>query len=293
MERKGEWLLIKLPRRAAVDEASMEQHLIEEVGIPAPYLARLKKKGDILRTGDLLRLRFYSIAEAGFVSWWYPLEVLYEDDDCMVVHKPAGLSVHPAGPGEQRTLANAVASYYETTGQQVAVRHIHRLDQWTSGPVLYAKHAFAQYKLDADMREKAIERIYLAVVHGVPHQQRGTINAPIGKDRHVSGKRRVSPRGDEAITHYEVLARYAEDSASLLRLRLETGRTHQIRVHLSHIGHPIVGDTLYGSKDSTMTRQALHGERLRFHHPLSGSLIDVEDPMPEDIRQLILTLATK
>jgi 23S rRNA pseudouridine1911/1915/1917 synthase len=196
--------------------------------------------------------------------------------------------VHPVERHGTGSLANAVAAYYASTGQAVAVRHIHRLDADTTGPVLYAKNALAQISLDAAMREKRIARVYLAVVHGVPARGRGTIDAPIGRDRHHAGRRRVSPTGEPAVTHYETVRAWPEHNTALLRLRLETGRTHQIRVHLSHIGHPLVGDTLYGGRPSPrIRRQALHGESLAFPHPWTRETVRVEAPLPADLADLV------
>lgn len=291
IERKGEWLELRLPRKVADNPEQTEQYLLEKLGIPDPYLQRMNKRKDIVRSGDRLRLRFFAARPFGFPAEWHPLEVLYEDDFCLVVNKPAGMPVHPSAPGQTGTLANAVAFHYESAGRQIAVRHIHRLDEWTSGPVLYGKNEFAQYKLDEDMREKKIERMYTAIVKGVPLNGSGTINAPIGRDRHRSCRRRVSPHGDPAVTHYETIEIF--EQAALLRLRLETGRTHQIRVHLSHIGHPIIGDELYGGSGNRIDRQALHGESLRFRHPLTKEKIEVHAELPEDMQRLILVIRGK
>jgi 23S rRNA pseudouridine1911/1915/1917 synthase len=217
------------------------------------------------------------------------LDVLYEDDHCLVINKPAGLLVHPTMPGQTGTLGNAVASYYECTGQAVAVKHIHRLDEWTSGPVLYAKHELAQLKLDEAMRAKTIDRIYVTLAEGTFKVNRGTLDYPIGRDRHHKQRRRVSPTGDTAVTHFEVVEQY--ETIALVRLKLDTGRTHQIRVHLSHIGHPIVGDTLYGGSTSTMHRQALHGESLSFAHPITNERMTVLCPWPQDITETLARLA--
>ena len=293
MERKGEWLDIRLPKQVGLGREQLDHYLQDKFGMPATYLARLYKRNDITRIGDRLRLRLFHVSALGFPAMWYPLELLYEDDFCLVVNKPAGLLVHPTNPNEAAvTLANAVAFHYESTGQQIAVRHIHRLDEWTSGPVLYAKNEYSQYKLDEAMRAKEIERIYMAIVQGIIENDKGTINAPIGRDRHNSGKRRVSPQGDSAVTHYETVERYPSSQASCLRLQLETGRTHQIRVHLSHIGHPIIGDELYGGRGSPLIqRQALHGQQLRFQHPFSGELVEVAADLPADMQELVDSLA--
>jgi 23S rRNA pseudouridine1911/1915/1917 synthase len=255
-------------------------------------IKELQQNGDMKQGGGKLRLRLFPEAEYGFVPEWTALDVLYEDDFVLVVNKPARMPVHPVDRRGTGSLANAVAAYYASTGQAVAVRHIHRLDADTTGPVLYAKNALAQTLLDQAMREKRIERVYLAVVHGVPAHERGTIDAPIGRDRHHAGRRRVSPTGEPAITHYETVRTWPNRNASMLRLRLETGRTHQIRVHLSHIGLPLFGDTMYGGKRSRrIQRQALHGESLSFPHPWTREMMRVAAPLPGDLDALTADLA--
>lgn len=248
-----------------------------------------KRKGEFIELPDRTRLHMFPAEELGFEpNYSRELEVLYEDDFCMVVHKPAGLKVHPTDRKSEQpdtdTLANVVAAYYQSTGQQVAVRHVHRLDTDTTGPVLYAKCKTALMKLDEAMREKAIDRTYLAIAEGVFAKKKGFIKQPIGKDRHHKQRRRVSSTGQYALTNYVVLDQY-EDTA-LIELSLETGRTHQIRVHLSFLGHPLLGDTLYGGKtqEGLVTRQALHGVQLTFAHPFSGERIVVQDPIPEDFQ---------
>ncbi len=210
--------------------------------------------------------------------------MLYEDDFCLVVQKPAGMAVHPDQQSQETTLNHVVASYYESTGVQTAVRHIHRLDKDTTGPVLYAKNEYAQLKLDEAMREKKIVRIYAAIVQGRVDPGLKVIDLPIGKDRNHGSRRRVSLTGQAAVTH--VMSSEVYRAHSLLHLRLETGRTHQIRVHLSHMGHPLAGDSLYGGSAVTFKRQALHGERLWFQHPLTGEEVEVFAPWPEDMSKL-------
>jgi 23S rRNA pseudouridine1911/1915/1917 synthase len=289
MERQGEWLLIRLSREIVKKPIDLDAYLNKKLGIPAEYVARMNMQKDIERTGDRLRLRFFPIQELGFTPEWMPIDVLFEDDFCLVVNKPAGIPVHPTESHGGGSLANVIAAHYQVSAEACAVRHIHRLDGWTSGPVLYAKNPYAQYRLDQDMRERMIKRVYLAVVEGVPNKQKGTIHAAIGKDRHVNGKRRVSLTGNDAITHYEVIDAYKE--ASLLRLTLETGRTHQIRVHMSYIGHPILGDKMYGGPCDLIQHQALHGESLGFRHPFNCEEVVVQAELPEHIQKLIELLS--
>nr|WP_280521418.1 RluA family pseudouridine synthase [Paenibacillus mangrovi] len=260
--------------------------LLESLGMPEKLLKQLQSKKGMEWKGDRLRLALFPVQQPGIEPMWRELEILYEDDFCLVVHKPAGMNIHPDGrKGEtQPTLDHAVAAHFQMQGEEIAVRHIHRLDQHTSGPVLYAKNDWAQLKLDEDMRHKRIARSYVAFVQGRVSAELKVIDLPIGKDRHHKQRRRVSTTGQHAVTHVRVGEVYK--NASLVHLELETGRTHQIRVHLSHLGHPLLGDSLYGGSMSLIGRQALHGERLDFSHPFTGERIEVVDPWPSDLQEL-------
>lgn len=281
-QKKGEWLELRLPQ-----SLDSEEGIKQYIRLSDKYLKQLAQTGGLSIKGPRVRLRLFPNEPIQNMLRWAPVEVLYEDDFCLVIQKPAGMKVHgdsSVTTEQAATLADAVGSYYEATGQQCKARHIHRLDEDTTGPVLYAKHDWAQQILDEAMREKQIGRQYVAIAQGQFKEKKGTINAPIGKDRHHSARRRVSPTGDRAVTHYEVEKQWAE--AALVKLRLETGRTHQIRVHLSHLGHPIWGDELYGGKKQHMNRQALHGESLEFCHPLTGEKLHIVCPWPEDMKNL-------
>ncbi|MFD1772511.1 RluA family pseudouridine synthase [Paenibacillus rhizophilus] len=289
--RRGEWLET-MPGRSvtsAEDKGeAIDRWLKETVGMPDKLLARLRREDGIQWRGDRLRLALFPLREPGIEPVWHELEVLHEDDFCLVVHKPAGMAVHPDGSGNGVTLDHAVAAHYAASGENCAVRHIHRLDKETTGPVLYAKNEFAQAILDEAMRDKAISRRYAAIVRGEVPRSLTVIDQPIGRDRHHAGRRRVSPGGQPAVTR--IVGREVWQGASLLRIELETGRTHQIRVHLSHVGHPLYGDELYGGPKAPVVqgsrpllRQALHGEALRFAHPWSGEELDIGDPWPDDM----------
>ncbi|CAM4127643.1 RluA family pseudouridine synthase [Paenibacillus alkaliterrae] len=217
--------------------------------------------------------------------------VLFEDDFCVVFHKPAGMAVHESKPGQTGTLDEEAARHMLKQGDPLTIRHIHRLDDDTSGPVLYAKNDLAQWKLDEAMRCKEIDRHYIAVVHGLLLKPAATINLPIGKDRHHRARRRVSENGEQAVTHYEVLE--AGSEKTIVSVKLETGRTHQIRVHMSHIGHPLVGDGLYGGDTRILPHQALHGERLFFTHPWTQTVIEVFAPWPPWLKELAQTVNSR
>jgi 23S rRNA pseudouridine1911/1915/1917 synthase len=224
-------------------------------------------------------------------------EVLYEDEHVLVANKPAGVIIYPSDPAETQTLAHMVARHYLEKGELRRVRHVHRLDKDTTGAILYAKHGYIARALDALLAERKIRRTYWAVVRGVPPQKAGEICLPIGRDRHVAGRYRVSKTGRYALTRYRVLCErpVADGKVSLLECKLETGRTHQIRVHLAAIGCPIVGDALYGGgsgvgKVRMRSGQALHAVRLAFYHPYEAADVQVDAPLPQAFAELLQEL---
>ncbi|MBY0116447.1 RluA family pseudouridine synthase [Paenibacillus sp. FSL L8-0435] len=288
-KRRGEWLEL-MPGKAVTGSSdkpmAAEQWLLSELQFPEKLLRQLKANQGIQLAGDRFRLALFASQPIDVEPRWADVDVLYEDDFCLVMHKPAGMKLHPDGSRVDQaiTLDHVVASYYEMNGIQASVRHVHRLDEDTTGPVLYAKNAFALAKLDEAMRRKEIGRHYVAIAGGQIPLELHKIDAPIGKDRHHKQRRRVSEGGQEAVTHVEIVEVW--ERATLVRLKLDTGRTHQIRVHLSYAGHPLIGDALYGGRADAIGRQALHGEMLKFSHPLTGAMIEVNDPWPSDFTQL-------
>ncbi|HEX7056250.1 MAG TPA: RluA family pseudouridine synthase [Bacilli bacterium] len=284
-KRKGEWLELPIGHMRMDSTDKLRDFLCGQLRLPARLARKMTTDENLRLSGSRLRLRLFPAQPLGFAPQWRNIKILYEDDFCLVVDKEAGIKVHPTEAGESGTLANFVAGYLESTGQQVAVRHIHRLDRDTSGPVLYAKNEFAQSILDRDMAEKRIARVYSAIVKGNPPRKEAIIAAPIGRHRHINGKMCVAASGKQAVTRYKIVEQWP--GFALLEVRLETGRTHQIRVHLSYIGHPIVGDTLYGSADPRIFRQALHAHELFFQHPFSSETVSVQSPYPADFRTLL------
>ncbi|MBR2216657.1 MAG: RluA family pseudouridine synthase [Selenomonadaceae bacterium] len=215
-----------------------------------------------------------------------PLEVRYEDEFLLVVNKPPGQLVHPTRQEISGTLASAVLWHYKERGEVAAFHPVHRLDRNTSGLVLIAKAPQIHYQLSPHGAKK-FQREYLALVTGTPTPKSGVIDAPIGRDPRSIICRCITPEGKPAITHYETL--WTTGEFSLLKLRLETGRTHQIRVHLSHLGHPLLGDDLYGGERKLISRQALHAVKIAFTHPVTGQEIVVTAPLPPDMRGLIIS----
>ena len=223
---------------------------------------------------------------SGVVAAPGPLDIVYEDEDLIVLNKPAGLSVHP-GPGHfSDTLGNFLVHYYESSQQEADFHPVHRLDRGTSGLLVAAKHPYAQELLKEQLHSPAFRRVYLAVCEGTPEPAAGVVDAPLGPVEGSLMAQQVRPDGKPARTHYEVLE--TDGSRSLLRLELKTGRTHQIRVHMAHLGHPLTGDFLYGTEDHTLiSRAALHSYQLTFRHPLTHEELTFQQPLPEDMTRLM------
>lgn len=221
-----------------------------------------------------------------------PVDVVYEDDTVIVVNKPPGLVVHPGSGNWEGTLLNALLRHAPQLEGVPRAGIVHRLDKDTSGLLVVAKTLAAQTNLVRQLQARTVSRHYTAVVHGRVAQN-GKVDAPIGRHPVSRTRMTVLARGKPATTHYRVMSRYAD--ATLLDCSLETGRTHQIRVHLASIGHPIIGDPLYGKRGVSTERrpfhrQALHARRLAFVHPKSGRVVDWEAPPPQDMRDLIAAL---
>ncbi|MCM3586021.1 RluA family pseudouridine synthase [Mesobacillus maritimus] len=231
----------------------------------------------LLIPGQTLQLELFSSQDNEVVPAFYDIPVLYEDDHLMIFNKPAGMDTHPNEPHQSNTLLNAAAFHLQANGELLQPRHIHRLDRDTTGAVLFAKTAFAGSLLDRLLEERKIKRTYLAITDGIFSKNKGTINQPIGRDRHHAVRRRISPTGQTAITHYEVLRRQQKEQQTLVRCQLDTGRTHQIRVHLSSIGHPLAGDVLYNGSHS-FPRQALHAVKMELVHPFTNEKIVCHAP---------------
>ena len=215
-----------------------------------------------------------------------PLDIVYEDGDIIVLNKAPGVSVHP-GPGHYAdTLGNFLLHHYDQTGEEADFHPVHRLDRGTSGLMVAAKHAHAQEVLKNQLHTDAFRREYLAVCEGVPAPNQGTVDAPLGPKEGSLVEQEVRPDGKEARTHYRVLS--VHSGRALLELVLDTGRTHQIRVHMAHLGHPLTGDFLYGEeRPDLIGRPALHSARLTFRHPITGAEMAFAVPLPGDMDALL------
>ncbi len=248
----------------------------------------------IVQTGDLLSLNLVETEDSLQVEpEAMSLSVIYEDDGLIVLDKPAHMVIHPTHNYQNGTLSNGLAHHYQAMGLHTKIRPISRLDKDTSGLVLFAKNAWVQDCLCNDKMQLQLKKQYIALTHGIWDVPHGTIDFPIARVPGSTIERHVSSDGDTAITHYTVLQTFEKDSSlySLVEFTLETGRTHQIRVHCKASGHPIVGDTLYDSpaypETFGLTRQALHSYRLSFLHPVTHRHIILSAPLPADIQQAL------
>ncbi|MBR2490720.1 MAG: RluA family pseudouridine synthase [Ruminiclostridium sp.] len=214
-----------------------------------------------------------------------PLDILYEDQDLLIINKDGYTPVHPSQGHHGDTLANFLMAYYDQIGLRAAFHPVNRLDRGTSGLMAVAKHPHAHELLQQQLQDGRLTRTYLAVCQGVPDPWTGTVDAPICREPGSVLRRMVSPEGADARTHYEVLAQ--RGGRSLVRLQLETGRTHQIRVHMTHMGCPLVGDFLYGTETEELPdRFALHSASIRLFQPVTGEEIALEAPLPEELIRL-------
>lgn len=223
-----------------------------------------------------------------------PVEILYEDNDIIVVNKPKGMVVHPANGNLDGTLVNAVMAICKDSlsgiGGEIRPGIVHRLDKDTSGAIIVAKNDKAHINLSEQIKNHQVEKTYIALVKGFVKENEATINMPIGRSTKDRKKMAVNKNGKNAVTHFKVIERFR--NYTLLEVKIETGRTHQIRVHLSEIGYPIVGDAVYsnGKNEWNIDGQCLHAKSLKFKHPITGKEMFIEAPLPEYFKNVILEL---
>ena len=223
-----------------------------------------------------------------------PLEILYEDDDIIVVNKPKGMVVHPANGNPDGTLVNAIMAICKDSlsgiGGEIRPGIVHRLDKDTSGALIIAKNDKAHINMSEQIKNHEVEKTYIALVKGIVKENEATINMPIGRSTKDRKKMAVNKNGKNAVTHFKVLERF--NNYTLLEVKIETGRTHQIRVHLTEIGYPIVGDGVYsnGKNEWGIQGQCLHAKSLKFKHPITGKELFIEAPLPEYFDKIISEL---
>ncbi|MBL4937935.1 RluA family pseudouridine synthase [Clostridium sp. YIM B02515] len=267
---------------------SFIQNLIEEGNA---VINKISKKSNYkLKSGDKVELTIPSPAMLDLKPEDIPLDILYEDKDVIVVNKPQGMVVHPASGVYEGTLVNALLNHCtDLSGINGVSRPgiVHRIDKDTSGVLVVAKNDFAHNKLAEQLKNHSMKRVYIALAEGIIKEEEGTVNQPLARHPVDRIKIAVIKGGREAITHYKVIKRFK--SSSLIECRLETGRTHQIRVHMSFIGHPLVGDPVYGYKKQrfNLNGQMLHAKVLGFVHPVTGEYLEFEAEPPEYFKKVI------
>ena len=292
-EESGERVDALLARHLEGFSRSAVQRLIE--GGAVLLGGKAVKKNTLSAAGDRFFVTLPELADIPLVPQDIPLDVVYEDGDVIVVNKPRGLVVHPAPGHPDGTLVNALLYHCGDTlsgiGGEKRPGIVHRIDKDTSGLIIAAKNDFAHLALSAQLSDHSLCREYEAIVRGRLREDSGTVDAPIG--RHPTDRKRMAvtqKASRNAVTHWEVIARYG--GYTHVRCRLETGRTHQIRVHMAYIGHPLLGDFTYGapSPDKGLEGQCLHARRLRFVHPTSGELVELETPLPDYFQEVLKRL---
>lgn len=290
---------LELPITAELSGTRVDTLLKKRLGLSGTVVRRVKWLPEgILVDGIRVNTRYCPVEgqtlsvqlsdperRSGIVPAPGPINIVFEDEDVIVLNKAPGLSVHP-GPGHfDDTLGNFLLYYYDQSGQEGDFHPVHRLDRGTSGLIVVAKHPHAQEVLKLQLHTEHFRRGYLAVCEGIPEPAAGVIDAPLGPKPGSLVEQMVRPDGKSARTHYRTLS--VHNGRALLRLDLDTGRTHQIRVHMASVGHPLSGDFLYGMEDHTLIpRPALHSAFLSFRHPISGQIMEFSLPLPGDMAAL-------
>mgnify|MGYP004560515271 FL=1 len=244
-----------------------------------------------LQESDVVTVDFDLIDEdcSNIVPVKMNLDILYEDEYLLIINKPAGIPVHPSMLHFEDSLSNGVKYYFDSINLKKKIRPVNRLDRNTSGIVIFAKNAYIHSRLSYLMEKNQFKKEYIAICEGMFVDNSGTINAPIARKDNSIIERCVRSDGDVAITHYSVIENYCinNHNMSLVKILLETGRTHQIRVHMAYMGHPILGDSLYGNASNLINRQALHSCSIEFQHPITGKELTITADLPEDMKMLI------
>lgn len=291
---------LELPITGALAGVKVDTLLKRHLGLSGTVVRRIKWLEDGIlvdgarvntrfcpREGQVLSVRLSDPERrSGILPAPGPLDIVYEDGDVVVLNKAPGVPVHP-GPGHYSdTVGNYLLSYYDQEGTEGDFHPVHRLDRGTSGLLVVARHPHAQEVLKEQLHTDGFCREYLAVCQGVPNPPAGTVDAPLGPKPGSLVEQMVCPDGKPARTHYEVVK--VGERCALVRLVLDTGRTHQIRVHLAYLGHPLVGDFLYGTEEpDRIPRPALHSHRLTFRHPITGQEMTFTAPVPPDMERLL------
>ncbi|MFR0822760.1 MAG: RluA family pseudouridine synthase [Clostridia bacterium] len=272
---------------------AMVQKLLEEKQIQVNGIT--PKPSYKVQAGDTISIQIKPPKETNLQAQEIPIEIMYEDEDILVVNKPKGLVVHPGNGNPDGTLVNAIMAKCKDglsgIGGEIRPGIVHRLDKDTSGLLIVAKNDKAHITMSEQIKNRQVKKTYIALVKGIITEREATINMPIGRSTKDRKKMAVTKDGKEAITHFKVIKRYqkTEASYSLLEVKIETGRTHQIRVHMAQIGHPIIGDMVYsnGKNEFGVEGQCLHAQKLAFKHPTTGKQIEIEAPLPTYLQDIL------
>jgi len=277
---------------------NINQILKQEFNISARLMNKLIVKKHILLNDNVTDTR-YTVANGDIVTinldfeeeseniipTKIKLDIIFEDDAFLILNKPAGIAIHPSILHYEDSLSNGVKFYFKSIGLKRKIRPVNRLDLNTSGIVIFAKNEYIQECLIKQMQNNIFKKEYLAIVFGKIKIKAGTINAPIARKENSIIERCINENGKPSITHYEIIKESKE--LSLVKCILETGRTHQIRVHFSHMGHPLLGDTLYGFASELINRQALHSQKIEFIHPITNKKISLRADLPNDMKNIL------
>ncbi|MBO5398089.1 MAG: RluA family pseudouridine synthase [Clostridia bacterium] len=245
-----------------------------------------------VQAGDLLKLDMNFVEDSdNILPVKMDLDIVYEDDYLLIVNKPPFLPVHPSCYHYDNSLSNGIKYYFNSINLKRKIRPINRLDKDTSGLVIFAKHEYIQEALVKQMKAQLFKKEYIAILTGNLEKSFGTINAPIARKAGSIMEREISESGETAISHFELIKNL--DNFCVVKYTLETGRTHQLRVHSKYISHPILGDTLYGEESTLIDRQALHAYKISFIHPITQKELILETELPNDIKQLLCNMKEK
>ncbi len=271
-------------------------------GISDRLLTKLKKNQQIYLNGtpeyitrpvninDLIEVNLdFEESFDNIVPVEIPLNIIFEDESLIIINKPAGIPVHPSILHFDNSLSNGLAYYFQKTNIKKKIRPVNRLDKDTSGIVIFAKNEYIQECLIKQMKSQKFTKEYYAILEGFLEKNNGTINAPISRKEGSIIEREINLNGDISITHFELIKNFSafNKEFSFVKFKLETGRTHQIRVHSKYINHPILGDSLYGNKSELISRQALHSFKISFVHPITNNILDFEIDLPEDMKFIL------
>lgn len=278
---------------------SMVQKLLDEEKITVND--KIQKASYKVQAFDKIQINIESPKEVKIEPQDIPLDIVYEDNDILVVNKQKGLVVHPANGNPDGTLVNAIMAHCKDSlsgiGGELRPGIVHRLDKDTSGLLIIAKNDKAHIQVSQQIKDREVKKTYIALVRGTIVEDEATINMPIGRSTKDRKKMAVTKNGKEAVTHFKVLNRYTTNKGSytLLEIKIDTGRTHQIRVHMAEIGHPVIGDGVYsnGKNEFGVEGQCLHARRLEFVHPITGKEMKLEAPLPEYFKKIIEQLESK